>query len=192
MTDPYLLLTPVLALAVLALARFVGCHWVFPLRDPPVQFVETFVLGEPRSDFTGWVGMTILVGAKPLTVSHLGRIMLTASTAEHQVKLVRPAGTGGVDLGSVTIPISSATEGFAYATLPTAVVLDANTEYYVVSHEAVGGDEFHDVVGTSVTTRDVAEVTSGVFNDDAMPGYQRPGESGSIYGPVDFFYEEPA
>src|SRR5688572_7213418 len=165
MTDPYLLLTPVLALAVLALARFVACDIFFPLRDPPAQFVESFVLGSPRTDFTGWVGMAILVGPAPVTVTRLGRTMLTASTVSHEVKLVRPAGADGVDLGTVTIPMSAATQGFAYATLQTAVVLDPNTEYYVVSREAAGGDVFHDVLGTNVTTTDVAEVTSGVFKD---------------------------
>jgi hypothetical protein len=44
MTDPYLLLTPVLALAVLALARFVGCDLVFDLEEvPPVAAELRFV-----------------------------------------------------------------------------------------------------------------------------------------------------
>lgn len=194
MTDLYLLLTPVLALAVLALARFVACDLIFKLEDPPppIPFVESFVLGEPRTDFTGWVGMVIQVGPAPLTVRQLGRIMLTASTVAHEVKLVQPAGTGGVDLGTVTIPVSAATQGFAYATLQPSVVLDANSEYYVVSHEVSGGDAFHDVLQTTVTTRNVAQVTSGVFNDDADPRFQRSGGPGSTYGPVDFTYQEPA
>jgi hypothetical protein len=194
MTDPYLLLTPVLALAVLALARFVACDLVFPLRDPPPQlaFVESFVIGTPRTDFTGWVGMAILVGDKPLTVTQLGRIMLTDSTAAHEVKLVQRAGdSGGIDLGTVTIPISDATQGFAYATLVPAVVLNVNTEYYVVSREVAGGDVFHEVLDTTVTTTDVAQVTSGVFNDDADSLYRRFGAPGSTYGPVDFKYQEP-
>jgi hypothetical protein len=118
--------------------------------------------------------------------------MLTASTASHEVKLVRPAGDGGVDLGAVTIPISAAAQRFAYATLEPAVVLDPNTEYYVVSHEAAGGDVFHEVLDTSVTTTDVARVTSGVYNDDADPRYRRFGAPGNTYGPVDFIYEEAA
>jgi hypothetical protein len=205
MTDPYLLLTPVLALAVLALARFVGCDWVFHLEElppvpPGVPFVDSFVLGQPRTDpsdppFTGWVGMAILVGAKPITVTQLGRIMLTASTAAHDVKLVQRAGnSGGIDLGTVTIPPSDPTQGFAYATLQPTVVLLANTEYYVVSHEDAMGDVWHDL-DTTVTTTDVAQVTSSVFNDDNDNpdlGYQRPSGPGTTYGPVDFKYEEPA
>jgi len=134
MTDPYLLLTPVLALAVLALARFVACARVFDLEElpPPPQehpFVESRVLGMPRRNFDGWVGMVIHVGAKPLTVTQLGRLMLKESTEEHQVKLVEPAGMGGgADKGMpVTFPIGTTSDsdsilGFAYAKLPTPVV----------------------------------------------------------------------
>jgi|SRR5687767_9665972 len=209
MTDPYLLLTPVLALAVLALARFVGCDWVFRLDEVPPQptdlpFVKSFDLGTPRTDpanpFTGWVGMTILVGADPITVTQLGRIMLTASTAAHDIKLVQPAGpSGGVDLGTVTIPPSAAimpsasNPGFAYATLQPTVVLLANTEYYVVSHETTPGDVWHNF-DTTVTPVDVnvAQVRSGVFNDDNNPAYQPAGGPGNTYGPVDFKHEAPA
>lgn len=193
MTDPFLLLTPVLALAVLALARFVACDLIFPLKDPApeIPFVESTVLGEPRSDFTGWVGMVIVVGPNPITVGQLGRSTFAASNTSHEVKLVLPAGTGGTDLGSVTIPASPVFQGYAYANLQPNVVLAANTEYYVVSHEVALGDVFFDVLSTTVTTTDVASVRSGVFNDDADPRYQRAGGLNNTYGPVDFLYVEP-
>ena len=194
MTDPYLFLTPVLALAVLALARFVGCDIVFGLeRDPDASVVETFALGTPRMDFTGWAGMVIRVGANPLRVTQLGRIMLTQSTAEHQVKIVQRAGpTGGVDLGMVTIPPSAPTQGFAYAKLEMPVVLKANTDYYLVSSEVANGDVFHDL-DTTVITTDVAQVLGRVFDfADDVPdaGYDSSlGVAGTTYGPVDFKYE---
>jgi hypothetical protein len=208
MTDPYLLLTPVLALAVLALARFVGCDRFFHLHRDESSFVESFVPGLPRTypmdTFVGWAGMAILVGDQPLKVTKLGRIMLTASTTEHQVKLVERFGdTGGIDRGTVTIPPSAAVmespdnPGFVYATLQSSFELLANTEYYVVSHEAaaaVGGDLWYDL-DTTVITSDVAEVRSSVFTADNNPDvYQRLSGPGTTYGPVDFIYfivEEP-
>jgi hypothetical protein len=201
--DWYLWLTPLLGLGVLTLARFVGCllkpEYEGPLPPQELPFVDSRVLGTPRTNFTGWAGMAIRVGDKPLTVTQLGRIMLTTTIAEHQVKLVEPAGDGGVDLGTVTIPIGTTSDsdsilGFAHATLEPAVVLNANSEYYVVSHEAAGGDVFHEVLDTIVTTTEVAQVTSGVYNDDADPRYRRFGAAGNTYGPVDFIYEyeEPA
>ena len=202
MIDPYLLLTPVLALGVLALARFVGCDRVFGLvrvpDDEVFPFVESVALGLERMNFTGWVGMAIRVGAKPLTVTELGRTMVKSNTFEHQVKVVRrDAASGGVDVGMVTIPLSAAITpsaanlGFAYVKLQPEVVLAANTDYYVVTHEVANGDAFHDF-DTTVTTTDVAEVTSGVFSDDATPNdYRQMGGLGNTYGPVDFKYQEP-
>ena len=207
MTDPYLLLTPVLALLVLALARFVACDRVFKLEEVPPEpkehaFVVERVLGTARRNFNGWVGMVIHVGDKPLTVTQLGRLMLTASKQEHQVKLVEPAGMGGADLRIVTFPIGTtsdpdSTQGFAYVTLQTTFVLQPDTDYYVVSHEVANtmDDEFYDYEDTTVTTTDVAEVMKGVFFDEDMPGpgYQTTVERpGSTYGPVDFKYKEPA
>ena len=190
MTDPFLLMTPVLALAVFALARFVGCELVFQLKDvpPEIPFVESTVLGEPRSDFTGWVGMVIVVGPNPITVTDLGRSTFAASAATHEVKLVLPAGTSGTDLGTVTIPASAVIQGYAYAPLQPSVVLQANTEYYVVSHETNGGDRWFDFP-TVVTTTGVASVTSGVFNDDAnLAGYVLQPGANRTYVPVNFRY----
>jgi hypothetical protein len=207
MTDPYLLLTPVLALAVLALARFVGCHWVFDLEEVPpvpdeVHFVNSYELGPRRNEgsdpnpFTGWAGMIIRVGAKPLTVTQLGRIMEAGSTTEHLVKIVERAGnTEGIDRGIVTIPPSAATQGFVYATLQTQVVLTSNTEYYLVSYEAANTDVFYDR-NTTVVTTDVAQVRGSVYNGvNPDTGYQRneaPEDAGTTFGPVDFIYQEPA
>ena len=54
MTDPYLLLTPVLALAVLALARFVACDVVFGLDRPPAApaGVAAVATSDRRVDLT--------------------------------------------------------------------------------------------------------------------------------------------
>lgn len=191
MSDPLLWLTPVLAFAVLALARFVGCQLVFEAKPgiEIVEFVESAVLGPSRADFTGWVGMAIRVGQENIKVTALGRTSVVPITAPHDVKLVRPVGTDGADLGVVTLAPSSGAGEFAYATLAAPVTLEANQTYFLVSHEVAGGDAFSDVLGTTVTTTDVAAVTSGVFNDDADPRFQQAGGPGNTYGPVDFRYE---
>jgi hypothetical protein len=191
MDELYPILTPLLVLAVLALARFVGCDLVFKLESPPVTaFVESTVLGSLRNNFSGWVGMAIQVGSAEIKVTALGRTMLTPSAQEHVVKIVRPAGEDGVDLGSVTIPPSAATSGFAYATLSQTVTLLPSQTYYVVSHEVAGGDSWHDALGTALTTTDVATVISAVFNADSDPRYVL-NDAGDSFGPVDFKYFDP-
>jgi hypothetical protein len=189
MNDPYLILTPILMLGVLALARFVGCSLVFQAEaDPESTFVVVATeLGDVRNDFTGWVGMAFTVGPEPIRVTALGRTMLIATTKPHDIKIVSPAGVGGVDKGLVTIPPSAVLANFAYATLAEPVILNASQRYYVVSHEEAGGDSWRDVT-TSVATTGDAAVTSGVSNDDANPRYTLAGVAGNTFGPVDFKY----
>jgi hypothetical protein len=210
MTDPYLLLTPLLALAVLALARFVGCDEVFDLEPvepvpPHLSFIKEFVPGRERQDFTGWVGMEILIGDQDLTVTDLGRIMLTATTASHDVKIVERTGAGmdftGINVKTVTIPASAAVvptpdnPGFAYASFLEEVVLTRNTRYYILSHEVTLGDVFYDL-DTTVIPKDaaalLAEVTASVYDIDDNPdtGYDQRSGPGTTYGPVDFKYKE--
>jgi hypothetical protein len=187
----YLILTPILMLGVIALARFVGCEVFFPLTGPPepTEFVLATGLGPVRNDFTGWVGMAIEVGPDPIEVRELGRTMLTATAEAHIVKIVKPAGDDGVDLGSVEIPASAALPDFAYATLVAPVTLTPTERYYVVSHEVAGRDSWFDT--TLVTTTDVAQVTSAIFNDDTNPRYVVSASTGQTFGPVDFKYIQP-
>lgn len=287
MIDPYLLLTPVLTLIVIGLARFVGCNQVFGLGetdlvlDPPTdvtatpgdqrvdltwihppgdaisfaviygtqaggpypnsvqaapgpsaqhagsvtglpngvphffriagetgdsdRFIEdsaevsatpgvtSFVVSTQlspttRNDFPGFVGMAFNMGPADLIVTQLGRIVGPGNTGVHVVKLVE-AIPSGQDVASVSVSTVGAPVGqFAYASLPTPVTLQAFRQYYLVSREEVGGDLWHDVLATTVATTSVAAVTSGVFNDDASPGFQFAGGAGQAYGPVDFRY----
>lgn len=190
MNDPYLLLTPILMLGVLALARFVGCSCLVDGVET-IGFVETTSLGDTRNDFTGWVGMAIDVGPAKIEVTHLGRTMKNGTTQSHVVKIVQPAGEGGIDLGAVEIQATAEQPDYAYQELDDAVTLTPNQRYYVVSHETDGGDLWHDFMSTEVTTTDVAQVTSGVFNDDATPRYvlTEPDRE-NTFGPVDFKYRD--
>jgi hypothetical protein len=66
------------------------------------------------------------------------------------------------------------------------VTLNANTEYYVVSTEVQGADQFGDLDTTVLTTAD-ATVLSAVFGD-GVSSYTRGGGPGQSYGPVDVIY----
>ncbi len=96
-----------------------------------------------RNDFTGWLGMKIAVGSSSFTVGQLGRWVAPGNTGTHTVKLVN-ANTGAL-LGSVSVATLGAVPGsFKYAALPSAVTLEANTNYYVLSQETSGGDLWYD------------------------------------------------
>ena len=153
------------------------------------SFVVSYQLGIPtRNNFQGFVGMAFTMGPADLIVTQLGRIVGPGNAGTHVVKLVE-AIPSGQDVDSVTVSTVGAPVGqFAYASLPAPVTLRAFRQYYLVSHEEAGGDYWHDVTVTTVTTTGVAAVTSGVYNEDAAPGFKFEGGAGQTYGPVDFRY----
>src|SRR5262249_19721089 len=125
-----------------------------PAQD--TAYVTGIVPGTLRNDYSGWVGMQIVVGANPLTVTRLGRMMGPGNNASHTVKLVRTSDGQDVPGGAVAISMSGGTAGqFQYGSLSTAVTLAAGTTYWVVSQETAGGDSWYDW-NTHVTTSAVA------------------------------------
>jgi probable HAF family extracellular repeat protein len=156
--------------------------------DSGSEYVTDATLGRLRNDYTGWVGMQITVGADPVTVSELGRMVAAGNTGLHTVKLVRASDGANIAGGSVVIPTSSTVTGdFKYMPLPSPITLSPNTTYYFVSQETSGGDGWYDVQDTVVTTTSVASVTAGVYGNG--PGTWAPfGGANHSYVPVSFKY----
>ncbi|HLG95342.1 MAG TPA: immunoglobulin domain-containing protein [Bryobacteraceae bacterium] len=157
-----------------------------PAPATGTSYVTSELLGTPRNNFTGWIGMVITVGSSPMTVSSLGRMVVSGNTASHVLKLVS---AGGADIagGSLTVSTAGATPGtFVYAQLASPVQLNANTTYYVVSQEAAGGDFWYDWNTTEQTTS-TATITGSVWalsNSYATVA----GSAGHSYGPLDLKY----
>ena len=142
--------------------------------------------GGPRNNFQGWVGMAITMGSNDLIVTQLGRIVGPANVQSHEIKIVDVA-QGNADIASVTVTMPGGPVGeFTYAGLATPITLKAFRQYFIVSHEVAGGDQWFDL--PSVVTTPVATVTAAVFNDDTAPGYMFQGGAGSCYVPVSFRY----
>lgn len=141
-----------------------------------------------RNDFTGYVGMSFVVGPTPLTVRVLGRMVLPGNTATHIVKLV--SGDSGIDLpgGSVTVNTANGTPGsYLYSQMANPIVLAANTTYYVVSQETNGGDQWYDKDASATTTGD-GTLLAAVFTDGTTGYVSAPASFGHMYGTVDFKY----
>jgi hypothetical protein len=154
-------------------------------------FVTSVNLGTPRSDYGGYVGMELVVGAAPVTVTQLGRMMASGNTGTHTVKLVNASNGSDVAGGSVAISMAGGTVGqFTYATLTSPVTLSAGATYYLVSQEVVGGDEWYDI-NTVLTTTSVASDATGAYGTG--PGaWFTYGSAGNSYGPLDFKYSSPS
>lgn len=141
-----------------------------------------------RNDFTGYVGMSFVVGPTPLTVRILGRWVLPGNTQTHIVKLV--SGDSGIDIpgGSVTVNTATGTPGsYLYSQLASPIVLAANTTYYVVSQETAAGDQWYDKDASATTTGD-GTLLGAVFTAGGTTYTAAPGSFGHLYGTVDFKY----
>jgi hypothetical protein len=87
---------------------------------------------------------------------------------------------------SVTVNVATGMPGtFAYATLSSPVTLSANTAYYVVTQETLGGDSWYDY-DSSVQTTSAATVTSAVYSSNSS--YVTLGSTAHTYGPVSLQY----
>ena len=135
--------------------------------------------------------MQITVGPNPITVTALGRLVLSGNTQAHQITLVDAANSNL--LGSVTVNTAGVTAGqFVYATLSSPVTLSANQVYYILSMENSGGDFWYEN-NVVVTTTSAAHLDYSVF--ESTPGGpvmagEGPGNhlANQPYVPVDFQY----
>ena len=164
-------------------------------------FIQSMMLPtQTRNDFPGWLGMAIQMGSSPILVTQIGRIKLPFNSGSHELKIVEGiANNSIVDLGaSVTVDLNGAVadaDGFVYAPLGNPIELLPQRIYYVLTHEAAGGDETYGNTGgfifTTVQTTDVASAAGAVFFSDLDPasGYRiGSGAPNEIFGPVNFRY----
>ena len=147
-------------------------------------FVTGEVLGALRNNYSGWVGMSITVNGSPLSVTALGRMFAPGNSGAHTVKIVNAATGADVAGGSAVVTITGSAGQFVYANLLSPIVLNANTTYYVLSQETLGGDQWYDD-NTTVTTASVASLNGAVWGGGA-PYALIAGSAGRMYVPVDF------
>jgi fibronectin type 3 domain-containing protein/sarcosine oxidase gamma subunit len=159
--------------------------------DTSTAFITGQTLGTLRNDLNNWVGCRFAVGATAITVTDLGRWVVAGNSGTHTIKLVNQA--TGVDVAgaSVTVNTSGAPAGaFRYASLPSAVTLTANTTYYLVSQETLGGDQFYGADST-VTTTSVGTMNKAA-RFDGTSWFVSGNLTSNTYGPSNFKYQTGA
>lgn len=161
--------------------------------DPPI-------FGTVRNNYTGWVGMEIMVGPNPLIVTQLGRIVAATNSGSHVVKIVSPATTplpgqpvAGIDVVSANVTtvavVNQSNVGkFAWAVLTQPVTLQPNTIYFVVSSETDGGDLWFQEQALPTTA--AASLLYATFTVETGPdaGKYARSSQGFGYVPVSFRY----
>ena len=167
----------------------------FVKDDPPIT-------GMARNNYSGFVGMEIMVGPNPIRVTQLGRIVAPSNSGVHQVKIVSPVTTpegqpvDGIDVVSTNVTTIAQLDGsnigkFEWTPLPQPVTLEANKIYFVVSAEMTGGDLWYEQQPLQTTA-----VAALLFSTNTLPPgdpdagkYGRPTMGqGLAFVPVSFRY----
>jgi hypothetical protein len=145
------------------------------------SFASRVTLGTARTNFSGEVGMKVTVGKMPLTVTQLGRSFLPGNSSTRTAKITRAR--DNVVLGQADIDLSIGApdwRGFKYAALPKPTTLAPHTAYYITTTEKDGGDSWHDVEDSTITT-DTGAAISGVYHEAGIWHEMTPGH---FYGGV--------
>ena len=144
--------------------------------------------GPTRNNFGGWVGFQFKVGSTPLTVSQLGRYVVSGSSGTHTVKLVNGNGTD-IAGGSVTVNIATVPAGtYAYASLSQPITLEANTAYVLVSQELENGDLWYNYGNNAITLTNDAIPLSVAWAQNNTTGYNFSPSGNQTFGPVNLKY----
>ena len=137
--------------------------------------------------FTGLVGVQIQVGASPVTVRTLGRLVAPGNGKSHAMTILD---TSNNVIGTATISAGGTEGTFVYTALDGGpATLTAGTTYFVVSAEdnTNGGDSFWDVDST-VNTTSVAAIAAAVTKVTGATTFSQGAGANHDPGPLDFQY----
>lgn len=157
------------------------------------SLVTGFTLGTLRSNYNNFVGFQFQVGALPLTVTKLGRMMISGNIGTHLLKLSIAGAVAGNDVpgGSVSVNMLGGTPGqYVYGALAIPVVLAAGTSYILFSLEVdPGGDQWGDDDTTITATPDVSLFSAAYVTGTSNVNIGSPGQT---YGPLNLLYSTSA
>lgn len=145
--------------------------------------VASVGLGTLRNDYGNYVGIYFTVGAAPITVTEIGRWVVSGNLLTHDITIRNLSNT---DLGTVNVATLGATAAaYLYGTLGSPVVLSASTKYYILSKEENSGDQWYDSADTTMTL--AAQIASGGGGYIAA-GSLTDSSANHVFGPVNFKY----
>jgi hypothetical protein len=148
-----------------------------------IAAISSTPISSLRSDFTAALGCRISVGTSPLTVSDVGRWKTAGNVLTHTVGLYLQSTGVLVPGGSAVVDLSGGTVGtYVYMPLAAPITLDASTDYYLLSAELNGGDQWYDLEAATTSadlTLDIASYYDGSYHETG------PGE---CYSAPNFLY----
>jgi hypothetical protein len=153
---------------------------------PSTPWVTGQSLGTPQSNLTGCVGVEVTVGGSNITVTDVGRWVISGNSQMHTITIQT---TGGSSVVAGTVNTSGAMAGqFLYVAV-TPTVLTAAGTYWIGSSETNGGDQWYDDGSVITVTAAATAPFSAYNNGGGCPGAPSINTGGGAsYGPVNFKY----
>lgn len=154
---------------------------------PSTPFIVTQALGSLRNNFTGCVGVEFRLTLGDITVTDIGRWVVSGNSGTHTVYII--SGTGTV-FGSASVNTSgAAVADYKYASVTPFSLLN-NTTYYIVSSETNGSDQWYDLNTTytsdSHTTAGQPTIWAGCAGVISFPA----SSAGHTYVPPNFKFHQ--
>jgi hypothetical protein len=143
--------------------------------------VTAFITSNPstmtaRNDVSLNVGFELTVGSTGITVTQLGRWVISGNSGTHTLAIYDNSCNLVV---STTINTSGLSVGYNYVSI-TPTVLSASAVYYVFSSETNGGDQWYDLEAYTTTGDGTIKQSYGTCNT--------AGTLTNSYVPVNFKY----
>jgi hypothetical protein len=161
--------------------------WIQPSRFSAGGGSGAWLTGSPtgstRSDFTGNLGCQFTVGGSNLSVTHLGRWIVSGNSGDHWVKVSTTAGTL---LATITFNATGKPAGDYYWEAITPITLNASSSYFIYASELNGGDAWYDQQVISSTA--VASIDNAAYDSDLDDLLSNSGDAGKVFVPVNFKY----
>jgi hypothetical protein len=108
-------------------------------------------------------------------------------TATHSLRLVNAS--TGAQVASVTVDVNGAPAStYVYANLASPVILSANTTYYLLSQETMGGDRWYNYDTIAVTTSAGTDIGVVYAFNDSPSSFIVGGGTGQAFGPPNLVY----
>lgn len=148
--------------------------------------------GTVRNDFTGRIGGQFRNNTGgPITITAIGRWMLTGNNQSHAVTL-RGTHEGSMEwtgyntiIESVSINMAGGTPGtFRYVDLTTPAVIPNLHYFFVISAESEGGDTWYDANGVVPTATNIV-LNPAVYEDNGDP---QAGSTNTAFVPTGFLF----
>lgn len=164
----------------------VGINIKYEYRAEQSLVTSVTLSKDSQNDWSGWQGMRITVGEKPVVVYKMGRYRGAAQLDNHAMRIVRADDKAVVAAVAAGVKESKDEMGFVYGVFGQPIILAPRTSYYLLCQELKGGDTWH-------TSDTVLATIEGVAIDGAVrtvdfKTFEENRKAGTCWGPLNVLW----